>query len=85
VCRKYGVLQEKQSEDGARRECLIRSTFVIDKKGVIAMPPTTSKAARPRRRGLRPGEAPARVKPARSARTPKQELSRREAFHRCDP
>ena len=35
VCRKYGVLQEKQSEDGARRECLIRSTFVIDKKGVI--------------------------------------------------
>src|SRR2546426_12691938 len=21
VCRKYGVLQEKQSEDGARREC----------------------------------------------------------------
>ena len=35
VCRKYGVLQEKQSEDGARRECLVRSTFVIDKKGVI--------------------------------------------------
>jgi len=35
VCRKYGVLQEKQSEDGVRRECLIRSTFVIDKKGVI--------------------------------------------------
>src|SRR2546425_1837328 len=32
VCRKYGVLQEKQSEDGARRECLIRSTFVIDKR-----------------------------------------------------
>ena len=35
VCRKYGVLQEKQSEDGARRECLVRSTFVIDKQGVI--------------------------------------------------
>ena len=35
VCRKYGVLQEKQSEDGAWRERLIRSTFVIDKKGVI--------------------------------------------------
>ena len=35
VCRKYGVLQHKQSEDGVRRECLVRSTFVIDKKGVI--------------------------------------------------
>ena len=34
VCRKYGVLQEKEIE-GARRECLVRSTFVIDKKGVI--------------------------------------------------
>jgi thioredoxin-dependent peroxiredoxin len=28
------VLQEKESE-GVRRECLVRSTFVIDKKGVI--------------------------------------------------
>jgi thioredoxin-dependent peroxiredoxin len=35
VCRKYGVIQNKQSEDGSRRECLVRSTFVIDKKGVI--------------------------------------------------
>jgi thioredoxin-dependent peroxiredoxin len=35
VCRKYGVLQEKLAEDGARRECLVRSTFIIDKKGVI--------------------------------------------------
>jgi len=34
VCRKYGVLQEKEI-DGVRRECLVRSTFVIDKKGVI--------------------------------------------------
>jgi thioredoxin-dependent peroxiredoxin len=34
VCRKYGVLQEKET-DGVRRECLVRSTFVIDKKGVI--------------------------------------------------
>ena len=34
VCRRYGVLQEKEI-DGARRECLVRSTFVIDKKGVI--------------------------------------------------
>lgn len=34
VCRKYGVVQEKESE-GVKRECLVRSTFVIDKKGVI--------------------------------------------------
>lgn len=34
VCRKYGVLQEKESE-GVRRLFLVRSTFVIDKKGVI--------------------------------------------------
>ena len=34
VCRSYGVLQEKET-DGVRRECLVRSTFVIDKQGVI--------------------------------------------------
>lgn len=34
VCRQYGVLQEKEAE-GVRRECLVRSTFVIDKRGVI--------------------------------------------------
>ncbi len=34
VCRQYGVLQETETE-GVRRECLVRSTFVIDKKGVI--------------------------------------------------
>ena len=34
VCRRYGVLQEKML-DGVRRECLVRSTFVIDKQGVI--------------------------------------------------
>ncbi len=34
VCRLYGVLQKKES-DGVQRECLVRSTFVIDKKGVI--------------------------------------------------
>ena len=34
VCRKYGVLQEKE-ENGCRRECLVRSTFIIDQKGVI--------------------------------------------------
>ena len=35
VSRKYGVLQEMQGEDGARRERLVRSTFIVDKKGVI--------------------------------------------------
>ncbi|KPK07166.1 MAG: alkyl hydroperoxide reductase [Betaproteobacteria bacterium SG8_39] len=34
VCRDYGVLQEKETE-GVRRESLVRSTFVIDKKGVL--------------------------------------------------
>jgi len=34
VCRKYGVIQETENE-GVRRECLVRSTFLIDKKGVI--------------------------------------------------
>ena len=34
VCRKYGVIQEKETE-GVRRECLVRSSFLIDKKGVI--------------------------------------------------
>jgi len=34
VCRRYGVLQEKETE-GVRRECLVRSTFVIDKGGVL--------------------------------------------------
>jgi thioredoxin-dependent peroxiredoxin len=35
VCRKYGVLQQKQDEAGSPRECLVRSTFIVDKKGVI--------------------------------------------------
>ncbi|MBV8031872.1 MAG: peroxiredoxin [Betaproteobacteria bacterium] len=34
VCRQYGVIQQKET-DGVRHECLVRSTFVIDKKGVI--------------------------------------------------
>jgi thioredoxin-dependent peroxiredoxin len=35
VCRKYGVLQEKEIEGAGRRECLVRPTFIIDKSGVI--------------------------------------------------
>jgi len=34
VCRRYGVLQEREL-DGVRRECVVHSTFVIDKQGVI--------------------------------------------------
>ena len=35
VCRKYGVLQQKDVEGAGRRECLVRSTFIVDKKGVL--------------------------------------------------
>ena len=34
VCRKYGVLEEKES-NGQRRRSVVRSTFVIDKKGIV--------------------------------------------------
>jgi len=34
VCRQYGVIQERETE-GVRHECVQRSTFVIDRKGVI--------------------------------------------------
>jgi peroxiredoxin Q/BCP len=34
VCRSYGVLQDRENEIG-RRPSVLRSTFVIDKKGVI--------------------------------------------------
>ena len=34
VCRKYGVLQEKELE-GKKRQGILRSTFVIDRKGVL--------------------------------------------------
>jgi len=34
VCKLYGVLQQKEN-DGVPRTCLVRSTFLIDKKGVI--------------------------------------------------
>jgi peroxiredoxin Q/BCP len=34
VCRSYGVLQDRATENG-RRAAVVRSTFVIDKKGVI--------------------------------------------------
>lgn len=34
VCRKYGVLQEKEN-DGKRRLGIQRSTFIIDRKGTL--------------------------------------------------
>ena len=34
VCERYGVLQEKEHE-GRKRTCIVRSTFVIDRKGVL--------------------------------------------------
>ncbi|MEO8157662.1 MAG: peroxiredoxin [Betaproteobacteria bacterium] len=35
VCEKYGVLQEKELEGKERRRCIVRSTFVIDKRGTV--------------------------------------------------
>ena len=34
VCRKYGVLEEREL-NGQRRRSIVRSTFVIDKKGMV--------------------------------------------------
>jgi len=34
VCRKYGVMQQKES-NGKRKSCIVRSTFIIDKKGTV--------------------------------------------------
>jgi peroxiredoxin Q/BCP len=34
VCECYGVLQEKELE-GRRKKCIVRSTFVIDRKGLV--------------------------------------------------
>jgi peroxiredoxin Q/BCP len=34
VCRRYGVLHEKEV-DGGKKTCIVRSTFIIDRKGVM--------------------------------------------------
>lgn len=34
VCRNYGVLQDKEI-DGRTRTCIVRSTFIIDRKGIL--------------------------------------------------
>lgn len=35
VCEQYGVLHEKEVEGMGRKRCILRSTFVIDKNGVV--------------------------------------------------
>lgn len=35
VCDKYGVIQEKQVDGKGVKRCIVRSTFVIDKHGVV--------------------------------------------------
>ena len=34
VCERYGVLQEKELE-GRRKKAVVRSTFIIDRKGLV--------------------------------------------------
>jgi len=34
VCQRYGVLHEKEA-DGRKKTCIVRSTFIIDRKGVV--------------------------------------------------
>jgi len=34
VCRKYGVMHYRE-HDGHKKLCLIRSTFIIDKQGIV--------------------------------------------------
>jgi peroxiredoxin Q/BCP len=34
VCRKYGVVHEKEA-NGYKKHCITRSTFIIDKKGTV--------------------------------------------------
>lgn len=34
VCRKYGAVQEKES-NGAKKSCVVRATFIIDKRGKV--------------------------------------------------
>jgi peroxiredoxin Q/BCP len=34
VCRRYGVLHDKEV-DGRKKTCVVRSTFIIDRKGMV--------------------------------------------------
>lgn len=35
VCEQYGVLHEKEMQGRAKKRCILRSTFVIDKNGAV--------------------------------------------------
>ncbi len=35
LCERYGVWQEKQGKDGTKRMGIVRSTFLIDKNGML--------------------------------------------------
>jgi len=35
VCTQYGVLKEKEVDGKGKKRCIVRSTFVIDKKGDV--------------------------------------------------
>lgn len=35
ACQQYDVLKEKEMNDGEKKCCLVRSTFVINKQGVL--------------------------------------------------
>jgi peroxiredoxin Q/BCP len=35
VCKKYGVMYEKEVEGGGKKLSVLRSTFIIDKQGII--------------------------------------------------
>ena len=35
VCAQYGVLQEKDMDGNRKKRCIVRSTFLIDKNGVL--------------------------------------------------
>lgn len=35
VCERYGVLQEKEAEGRGKKKCIVRSTFIIDRKGLV--------------------------------------------------
>jgi peroxiredoxin Q/BCP len=35
VCAQYGVLQEKEVDGNRKKRCIVRSTFLIDKNGVL--------------------------------------------------
>jgi peroxiredoxin Q/BCP len=35
VCAQYGVLQEKDVDGNRKKRCIVRSTFLIDKNGVL--------------------------------------------------